>query len=114
MPTIEQKIRDIAKSKVRLSITERVRSSGGFDVHHPLPDGTHDVINVPTKQEALSLLLIKARCFNPIRFEIRPMKSKNRELIWCEACDTYHPLVRSREQHQALKCKAEYRGRKEL
>lgn len=110
--TIHDRIREAAKKKIVVRITERQRAEAGFDVVYPCSpspgnsgEWEHDCINVPTKAEALSLLLIKARCAEKLFFEIKV----GRALPWCVACKKAHEKPTSAEHHESLKCRAKWR-----
>ncbi len=71
-----KRIRKLAESKVNVRITTRTRSSTGFDVHYPdINEGVNDgsgVKHCTTKDEALSFLEAKLRCFEQMKFAIKP------------------------------------------
>ncbi|HZV36747.1 MAG TPA: hypothetical protein VFB72_19375 [Verrucomicrobiae bacterium] len=71
--SIERRIRKLAARKVRIKITERIRSKTGFRVHlDDIDDGSF--IDVPTKAQALQVLLAKLRCYQPhlLSITVRP------------------------------------------
>ena len=72
--TIQQRIRQTARSKIKVTITGRTRSKGGFYVWFPAPRDNElpigGCVTAKTKREALQLLLAKARCFAELEFSI--------------------------------------------
>lgn len=120
--SIEKKIADMAKSRVRVRITGRVRSAGGFDCAFPtgrtevVPSSggnhlqyEHDTINVPTKQEALSLLLIKAKVCDKLEFKITAVNKKPVPgERWCKGCGVMHVPPTTEAEHRAMGCRAKW------
>lgn len=77
--TIEDRIRQASKRRVRVNITGRTRSSTGFEVEFPEDTAAGLMLctrTVPTKAEALSILLVKAQCAPTLNFTIKPAKKK--------------------------------------
>jgi hypothetical protein len=67
MKKIEDRIRAVARKKVVVRITTRVRAKS-FKVEYP---GGFEY--AATKRAASSLLLAKARCIEPLTFKITPL-----------------------------------------
>lgn len=77
---IEQRIRAKAREKIKVRITGKKRSQGGFYVWWYERDGCgvgdarisiHNA-TAKTKKEALQMLLAKVRCFAELDFAITP------------------------------------------
>lgn len=68
----EQRIRRIAASKIKVRITKRTRSKGGFYVWTPFYPATY----CKTKREALQMLLAQTRCVRDLEFYITPKPPK--------------------------------------
>jgi len=107
MPTTPKtRIRRVAEGKVTVHITARTRSSAGFDVSWPEFGPLHffeqKTKNVPTKAEALSLLLVKAKLTSELVFKIVPRKQ--RAAKWCDACHSYHVKPLTEAEHNELQC----------
>lgn len=82
--TTEDRIRQAARKRVRVSITTRTRSKTGFIVEYPEAGATYlgqqpvqIVRTVPTKAEALVLLLARVRVTQELVFSIKPDKRHN-------------------------------------
>lgn len=69
---IETRIRKLAAKKVRVSITSKKRSRGGFYVWDPMALYGTSCTTVKTKREAIQLLLAKLRCYEEVEFSITP------------------------------------------
>ena len=69
---IEQRIRMIAASTVRVVITKKTRNRHGFIVTGPGGIASHH----PNRGEALSALLAKVRCAGDIAWSIHPVKPR--------------------------------------
>lgn len=73
--TIEQRIRKIAASKIKVRITGRTRSRGGFYVHYPIEKEAGTIALAcqiaRTKREALAVLVTKLRCMPEMELEIK-------------------------------------------
>lgn len=128
---IERRIRHEAQKKIRVNITWRLRSKTGFEVSYPLPskdfgrgnDGHgYESVIVPSKKEAMSMLLAKLRCWDVARFSVKVAKRVNRgpltefqgtkldrEMPWCSACRSWHVTPKTKAEHDALKCFAEWK-----
>jgi hypothetical protein len=59
---IETKIRKLAARKVRITITKKKRSRGGFYVWYPAEGGKQGCAVARTRREALQRLLAIVRC----------------------------------------------------
>lgn len=70
--TIEERIRAIALSKIKVRITKRTRSTAGFTVESPDPDLSK--VAVLTKAHALQNLLARVRCMPTINLTIKANK----------------------------------------
>lgn len=77
---IEQRIRKVAASKIKVRITKRIRSKGGFYVWFPVEKGCQGFGTAKSKAEALQMLLAKARCFDGVDFSITVRPPHNRPL----------------------------------
>jgi hypothetical protein len=71
---IEDRIREIASSKIKIRITGRTKSSNGFIIEE-IRDGIVVTINQAwSKAEALQFLLAKVRCMDVTRLNIKVSK----------------------------------------
>jgi hypothetical protein len=70
MPSIEARIRFTLAMKVKVKITKRRRSKGGFYVWFQTKDGKQGNATARTRKEALAILLANVRCWEPPWFEI--------------------------------------------
>jgi hypothetical protein len=68
--SIEDRIRQAARDKVRVNITGRKRCAAGFSI--TASDGTN--AKLPTRQIALQFLLAAVRCTAPRTFTLKPAK----------------------------------------
>jgi hypothetical protein len=67
---IETKIRKLAAKKIRVTITSKKRSRGGFYVWHPMALYGAECTTAKTKAEALQILFAKLRCYEEVEFKI--------------------------------------------
>lgn len=67
---IAQRIRAIAEQKIKVRITGKKRSRGGFYVWYPVGEHSAPGSKARTKNEALQMLLAKVRCMPEIEFLI--------------------------------------------
>jgi DNA-binding transcriptional regulator YiaG len=74
---ITRRIRSVAAKKIKVTITNRVRSRGGFYVWYPVmkeeggpPKMLQGCATARTKKEAYQILFAKLRCFQAWDFEI--------------------------------------------
>jgi hypothetical protein len=125
MPTTpETRIRKRVAKIARTQITQRSRSSAGFAVTYPVAawqkgsgltevcESTHETVNVPTKKEALSLLLVKARICSELVFKIVPRRAPSKAAKWCDACQMKHPVPQTIEEYTELLCLKPWKEKK--
>lgn len=114
---IEKRIRREAQKTIRVNITWRLRSKTGFTVEYPGGES-----HAASKKEAMSMLLAKLRCWDVARFSVKVAKrvkrgpltefqgtKLDREMPWCSACRSWHVTTKTKAEHDALKCFAEWK-----
>lgn len=67
---VQSRIRQIAGDKVKVRITSRRRSKGGFYVWSPAIEIKQRIDVAKTKAEAEQMLLAKIRCLEELEFQI--------------------------------------------
>lgn len=79
--TMEQRIRKLARAKIKVSITKKRRNRAGFDVVYPMSDGNETAIgarfirtHTKSHKQAVVTVLTAMRCFNEFEFSIKPTK----------------------------------------
>lgn len=68
---IETRIRKIAGSKIRVKITKKRRSKGGFIIKHPSGFVSDPI---PSRRDALNQLLVLIRCQTTDEWKLEPAK----------------------------------------
>lgn len=78
---IDRRIRELARRKITVRVTQKRISRTGFDVSFPVRFDQHgwhyDEVHVSTLAEAKSLLKVRLKVFDAFKFTIKKAKKKN-------------------------------------
>lgn len=113
---IDRQIREMARRKLTVRVTEKRISRSGFIVTFPVRFDQHgwhyDEVNVPSLAEAKSLLKVRLKVFDAFKFTIKKAKKKTQFAFvpddgstpYCGPCRSYHVVPKDPAQHLDLQC----------